>query len=130
MLVLNSSDIIAFDYETSDITSVKSGLSGAVTLDYHFSLGYIFWSDLIEQSIKRFSIDNGNTTTIVVNTGVCAGLAVEWRTSRLYWTDSTFKKISVSDVHGLNQHILITELEEPKDIALDPDSGYVLTFDS
>ena len=130
MLVLNSSDVIAFDLETSEIISVKSGLSRALTLDYHFSLGYIFWSDLIERSIKRFSIYNENMTTVIVNTGVCAGLAVEWRTSRLYWTDSTFKKISVSDIHGLNQHSLITELEEPSDIALDPDSGYVLTYES
>ncbi|XP_022777675.1 low-density lipoprotein receptor-related protein 6-like [Stylophora pistillata] len=129
LLILSSSNIIALDHETSDITSIKAGLSEAVTLDFHFSLGYIFWSDLIEQSIKRFSIDKGITTTVIANTGVCAGLAVEWRTSRLYWTDSTLNKIFVSDVHGLNQHSLITKLEEPRDIALDPDNGLIFWAD-
>ena len=126
LLVSNTSDIIAIDYKASTVTPVVTGLSRAVAIDVHFSLGYIFWSDVTDLNIKRFSI-GGSTTTIITNIGVCGGLAVHWRTSQLYWTDQSHDKISVSDLDGNNRGTLIhSGLDAPRDIALDPDNGYVL----
>ena len=111
------------DYKTAALSSVVSGLSRAVAIDVHFSLGYIFWSDVTEQNIKRFRIDVGSTTTIVTGIGVCDGLAVDWRASQLYWTDMTYDTISVSDLDGNNQGLLISSgLEKPRGIALDLDN--------
>ena len=77
-----------------------------------------------ERNIKRSGIDGSGVTVIINNIGVCDGLAVEWRASRLYWTDTTFDTISVSDLSGNNrQSLLSLGLDEPRDIALDPDSG-------
>ncbi|PFX17351.1 Low-density lipoprotein receptor-related protein 6 [Stylophora pistillata] len=74
-------------------------------------------------NIKRFGIDVESTATVISNIGVCYGLAVQWRTSQLYWTDKTYDMISVSDLDGNNQSTLISsELEEPRAIALDPDN--------
>ena len=93
---------------------------------FQLELGYIFWSDVTDLNIKRFSI-GGSTTTIITNIGVCGGLAVHWRTSQLYWTDQSHDKISVSDLDGNNRGTLIhSGLDAPRDIALDPDNGYVL----
>ena len=126
LLVSNTSDIIAIDYKASTVTPVVTGLSRAVAIDVHFSLGYIFWSDVSDLNIKRFRI-GGSTTTIITNIGVCSGLAVHWGTSKLYWTDESYDKISVSDLDGNNQGTLIySGLDAPRDIALDPDNGYVL----
>ena len=51
-------------------------------------------------------------------------LAVQWRTSELYWSDTTYNTISKSDLSGNNQQTLVsTGLDEPRDIALDPDNG-------
>jgi len=124
LLFSNTTDIIALDYKTSAAHSVVSGLTRAVAIDVHFSLGYIFWSDVLEQNIKRSGIDGSGTTIIISNIGVCDGLAVEWRTSQLYWTDKTHDTISVSDLAGNNQQSLLSlGLDEPRDIALDPDNG-------
>jgi len=113
------------DYKTAALSSIVSGLSRAVAIDVHFSLGYIFWSDVTEKNIKRFRIDFGSTTTIVTGIGVCDGLAVDWRASQLYWTDTTYDTISVSDLDGNNQVFLISSgLEEPREIALDLDNRY------
>ncbi len=93
-------------------------------MDVHFSLRYIFWSDVTEKNIKRFRIDVRSTTTIITGIGVCDGLAVDWRSSLLYWTDITYDKISVSDLDGNNQRTLINVgLDKPRGIALDLDSG-------
>ena len=123
----NTSNIVAIDYKTAAAHSIISGLTRAVAIDVHFSLGYIFWSDVTEQNIKRFRIDVANTATIITGIGVCDGLAVNWRASELYWTDTTYDKISISDLNGNNQRSLVSsELEEPRAIALDLDNGYVL----
>ena len=100
-----------------------NGLTRAVAIDFHYSLGYIFWSDVLEQNIKRSKVDGSNIVTITTG-GICDGLAVEWRRSELYWTDTTHDTISVSDLSGNNQRALISSgLQQPRDIALDPDRG-------
>ncbi len=125
LLVSNTSDILAIDHKTASVHSIISGLTRAVAIDVHFSLGYIFWSDVQEQNIKRFRIDLASTTTIITGIGVCDGLAVDWRSSQLYWTDTTYDTISISDLNGNNQRTLINlGLDEPRAIALDLDSRY------
>ena len=116
------------DHKTATQSLVVSGLTNAVAIDVHFSLGYIFWSDVVEQNIKRFHIDAASTTTIITGIGVCDGLAVDWRASQLYWTDATHDTISVSDLNGNNLSLLISSgLEQPRAIALDPDNRYIIS---
>ena len=112
------------DYQTAALSAVVSGLTRAVAIDVHFSLGYIFWSDVTEKNIKRFRIDVASTTTIITGIGVCDGLAVDWRASQLYRTDTTYGTISVSDLDGNNQGLLILGLDKPRGIALDLDNRY------
>ena len=101
-----------------------SGLTRAVALDVHFSMGYIFWSDVSERNIKRSGIDGSSITTIITNIGVCDVLAVEWSAPELYWSDTTHDTISKSDLSGNNQQtVLSLGLIEPRDIALDPYKG-------
>jgi len=126
LLVSNTTDIVAVDYNTLTVSSVVSGLIRAIGIDVHFSLGYIFWCDVTERKIKRFRIDEAKTTTIIAGIGACDGLAVDWRASQLYWTDTTKDTISVSDLDGNNQRVLISlGLEEPRAIALDLDNRYL-----
>ena len=130
LLASNTSDILAIDYKTGAARSIISGLTRAVAMDVHFSLGYIFWSDVTEQNIKRFRIDVASTTTIITGIGVCDGLVVDWRALELYWTDTTHDTISVSDLDGNNQRRLISfSLDEPRAINLDLDSGLMIWTD-
>lgn len=130
MLLSNTTDILAVDYRTAAVRSIISGLKRAVAVDVHFSLGYIFWSDVTERNIKRFGIDVARTATIITGIGVCDGLAVDWRASELYWTDTTNDTISVSDLDGYNQRTLISlSLDEPRAITLDLDSGLMIWTD-
>ena len=128
LLLTNTSDIVAVDYKTPTRSLVVSGLTNAVAIDIHFSLGYIFWSDVVEENIKRFHIDAASTTTIITNIGVCDGLAVDWRASQLYWSDVTYHTISVSDLSGNNPSLLISSgLEQPRAITLDLDNRYIIS---
>ncbi|KAL9960532.1 hypothetical protein ACROYT_G034004 [Oculina patagonica] len=118
------------DYNKGTSYPIISNLSRAVAIDIHFSLGYIFWSDYIEKNIKRANFDGTNITVLHNNILYCFGLAVEWRSSQLYWTDETTKTISVSDLEGNNRHILISpSLDQPRGIALDPNNGLMFWTD-
>ena len=105
-------------------SQIISGLSRVIALDVHYSLGYIFWTDVSDLNIKRSCIDGTNVTIIHSTTGTCDGLAVEWMRYQLYWTDTTDDVIRVSDLEGKNTRILISlGLDEPRGIALDPERG-------
>lgn len=130
LLVSNTTDIVTMNIQTSSINSVVLGLTRAVAIDYHFNLGYVFWSDVTEHNVKRLHLDTDTKTTIISNIGVCDGLAVHWRTSQLFWTDTTYNTISVSDLDGNNQVAIVSSgLDEPRGIALDPDNSFMFWTD-
>ena len=123
LLVPSYDQILALDFGNKTSYSVISNLTKAAALDFHHNLGYIFWSDVTEHNIKRLHIQSNSIKTTISGIGVCDGLAVEWRSSKLYWSDTTYDRISISDLDGNNQRTIVSsELEEPRAIALDLDN--------
>lgn len=58
------------------------------------------------------------------NLGQVDGLAVEWESGLIYWTDYIFERIEVARVDGSHRKTLFTErLYNPRGIAVDPKSG-------
>ena len=73
------------------------------------------------KNIKRAYVDGTNIRIIINSTGTCDGLAVEWNALQLYWTDAENDTISVSDLEGNNQRIIVSSgLDKPNGIVLDP----------
>ncbi|CAG2122030.1 unnamed protein product, partial [Medioppia subpectinata] len=53
-----------------------------------------------------------------------SGLAVDWAARNIYWVDTSRNFIEVSQMDGSMRSLLIWEaLEQPRDIAVDPNSG-------
>lgn len=124
LLISTTTEIVALDFDNVTSNPIITGISRAVSLDVHLSLGYIFWTDVTEKKIKRSCIDGTNITVIHDTIGICDGLAVDWKSSQLYWTDTTSDTISVSDLEGNNTRILVSvSLDEPRGIVLDPEQG-------
>ena len=120
LLVANEHRVLALDYDNKSIFPVVSNLSFAVDVDFHYNKGYIFWSNTV--SIQRSNMD-GTNITVIHNDKYCYGLAVEWDSLQLYWTDYYNNIIMVSDLDGNNKRIVITSLSGPTDIVLDPHQG-------
>ena len=54
------------------------------------------------------------------------GLAVDWVTNKLYWTDAESARIEVSDLNGENRTVLFnTDLGLVRAIVVDPTTGCV-----
>ena len=53
-----------------------------------------------------------------------AGLAIDWVTHKLYWTEAGTNRIEVSLLDGTERTVLIwDDLDKPRDIVLDPIEG-------
>jgi nidogen (entactin) len=57
------------------------------------------------------------------------GVAVDWLTGNIYWTDSILNRIEVSRNDGTNRKVLLdTGLVNPRAIVADPLGGYVMKY--
>ena len=60
------------------------------------------------------------------------GLACDWVNNKIYWTDSDTKRIEVAGLSGLDSDrtvLLWEDLDLPRPIAVDPQSGYMFWSD-
>jgi len=61
------------------------------------------------------------------------GLAIDWFTDNIYWTDSEANRIEVATLEGKYRKVLFwTDLDQPRAIAVVPMKGYCIfdLFDS
>jgi len=96
-------------------------LKGVISFDFHVEDKYIYMADAIDETIKRAKIDMLNPTveTIIRNVHTPDGLAVDWVTGKLYWTDTGYKTIEVAKIDGTNSADLVkVGLTEPRAIAV------------
>ena len=57
------------------------------------------------------------------------GLAVDWMSQNIYWSDAGLDVIEVARLDGSNRKVIINEdLEDPRAIALLPQLGLVITI--
>ena len=56
--------------------------------------------------------------------GQVDGLAIEWESGLIYWTDYIFERIEVAKLNGSSRKTLFsTNLYNPRGIAVDPKRG-------
>ena len=111
--------------ESIKTTTLVSGLNGSGAVEVDGVRGYIYWSDIIDRTIKRANMD-GTNVTILFRTGVCDGLAMDERSGKLYWTDSLHDVIEVADAytsHLARRVLFNVSLDQPTGIAVESDDG-------
>lgn len=108
-------------------TIVVSGLEDAAAVDFQFSKGAVYWTDVSEEAIKQTYLNyTGAATQNVVISGLVSpdGLACDWVGKKLYWTDSETNRIEVANLNGTSRKVLFwQDLDQPRAIALDPAHG-------
>ena len=83
----------------------------------------IFLSDIDQHTIIRWSQSTGETRHIPrLGSTKSEGLAVDWLSQQVYWSDIDSKTIEVSDYEGSVRALLLTRddgLSGPRAVALD-----------
>lgn len=112
------------------IIPVTNVLPGA--LDYDVQTQFIYYSDLIRYVIERQSL-NGTVRELVIDSDVsnCEGLAIDWMSRNIYWTDEGLSRIYVARLSNTTQRkILIHDIMfHPRSIVLDPKKGMMYWSD-
>ncbi|EDO36921.1 predicted protein [Nematostella vectensis] len=100
-------------------------------LDVHVEKMLVFWSDVGDKVIKRGNLITGEVVKVVSDVQAQHdGVAVDWATGLLYWTNRDKKAIEVAKLDGSFRKTLIKDnLVGPKGIVVDPRTGLMFWTD-
>ncbi|KAL9988032.1 hypothetical protein ACROYT_G002429, partial [Oculina patagonica] len=124
----NSNALKAIEISSSKVHSVVPNLQSIEAVDVHVKLNLVHWSETQPNAIRRLNITSGKVEDVLTdsNLGRIDGLAVEWESDLIYWTDNTNKRIEVAQLDGENRRSLITSgTRTPRGIVVDPRKGYM-----
>nr|XP_040223812.2 low-density lipoprotein receptor-related protein 4 isoform X2 [Anopheles coluzzii] len=118
------------DYQI-DVVLPLPPISNVVTLDVDRRTGEIYWADTIEDVIMRSTPDGMRIKQIYSESMTSVdGLVIDSIGRKLYWTDAGRKVLEVSDLEeGIRSALVWKDLEQPRGIALDYESGYLFWSD-
>ncbi|KAL9955609.1 hypothetical protein ACROYT_G036957 [Oculina patagonica] len=140
LLYANRKDIRIFGTSSQDQneTIVVDGLEDAIAVNFCFAEGFVFWTDVSLDKIKRIRV-TGDTRKVedVISVGLKKpeGLAVDWIAKKLYWTDGEDSDwetniIEVANFDGSYRKVLFwKDLGLPRAIAVDPLKGFMFWTD-
>ena len=72
--------------------------------------------------ISRAHINGTNVEAIIKNVNVNK-MAIDWIGRRIFWTESSSKRISVADLDGKERRVLANTIKSPRDIEIDATTG-------
>ncbi|UYV70470.1 hypothetical protein LAZ67_7003147 [Cordylochernes scorpioides] len=107
----------------------KTNLTNVVGLDYDYADGVLIYSQIRpDGSISMVNLTTGKTKVIVATGVNPEGVAYDWTVKKIYWTDSVNRSIYAMELDGTKQ-VMITRVERPRAIVLDPCAGYMYFTD-
>lgn len=102
----------------------------AIGIDKDCSTGRVYWSDISTKEIYSANYD-GSDKKVFISEDIISpeGVAVDWISRRIYWTDSGKDTIEVASLDdGTIRAVLInTGLVNPRGIAVDPHQKYLFS---
>ena len=101
-----------------------------VAIDTDCDTKTMYFTDVYNGHINMANLDGTNVQTIVSNLKSPEGLAVDWLSKNIYWTDSGMNTLSVSGSDGTYKKTLFdSDMRNPRAIVLDPAQGYMYWTD-
>ncbi|VDI61717.1 Hypothetical predicted protein [Mytilus galloprovincialis] len=122
----NKLTIDRLELETWTNTSVVRDMAGAVSVDYHFTKGFIFYSDQTADRVSRMNLSNPSDTVDVITNSLSLAdaIAIDWIYDHLYWIDASHDHIMVSELDGTQRKTIIsTQLVYPRALIVYPNIG-------
>ncbi|XP_033637821.1 sushi, von Willebrand factor type A, EGF and pentraxin domain-containing protein 1-like [Asterias rubens] len=103
-----------------------------VALAYDPMRAQVYWSDVIQKTIRRAFIFNGTQDILFTNQYIetSDGLTIDPTSRLLFWTDVGLPSVQVSHLDGTNRKsIVLTDIEKPRAIVADPGQGLIYWSD-
>ncbi|XP_076104146.1 von Willebrand factor D and EGF domain-containing protein-like [Mytilus galloprovincialis] len=134
LLYSNINEIEIIDTDTGVKTTIASNINRAISVDFHVTKGYIYWSDVTDRTISRikYQSSNNGTVEVIITEDIMTpdGIAIDSVNDHLYWTDTGIDKVMRSNLDGsVRTVILDTDLQEPRAIVLDTSNSLMYLSD-
>lgn len=128
MLIVGTEDaVLKIDLRnTSRITQLQ--VKNVMSLDFSSDKNLVYWSN--KKEIKQLSLQTGISEVIPFHHNDYSsvpfpeGLAVDWISGKLYWTDAKRDAIYVGDLRNARKMTIIEgKIDSPKAIVVSPSNG-------
>ena len=128
MLIVGTEDaLLKIDLRnTSRRTQLQ--VKNVMSLDFSSDKNLVYWSN--KKEIKQLSLQTGISEVIPFHHNDYSsvpfpeGLAVDWISGKLYWTDAKRDAIYVGDLrNGRKMTIIEGKIDSPKAIVVSPSNG-------
>ena len=99
-----------------------------VSVDYHFTQGYLYWTDIYQYGITRANLSNTtNWEDLVTNSrSKVIGIAVDWIYNHIYWIDSAYHHVKMANLDGsLEKTLIDTDIEFATAIVVHPNARWL-----
>ncbi|XP_071959539.1 uncharacterized protein [Antedon mediterranea] len=125
---MNNFPHILFPKERTSIDQLLNNQHKIIALEADVTRRILFFSDENVKSIFSFDLKVGGKRRRMVssNLGSVRGIAIDYLSKSLYWTDYSNNHIMVSSYDGQYRHVLIdTDIVQPTSIEVDPIHRYM-----
>jgi low density lipoprotein receptor-related protein 5/6 len=107
-----------------DVFPPVTTASFPTSVDYNSVDQRFYWTDEANGTISASTLD-GQTTVVLKGLSDPRGLAVDWITSNVFYSDVKLRQIGVTSADGTYSVVIVdSDLDKPGTIALDPAAGY------
>ena len=131
--MVNNQSIRGFTLDTStndlkDAIEPITGLSKPLDVDYDPLTGNLYYTDPIEKALIEINMTTRNRRTVLGGLSYPEGIAVDWSSKVLYYTDNRLNIIGAVSYSGENFKTIISKgLDQPRDIVLNHRNGCSFT---
>ncbi|KAK6191563.1 hypothetical protein SNE40_003218 [Patella caerulea] len=102
----------------------------AIAVETDCKSGYLYWTDVYRGQIRRSNLDGSNDEVLLTDLSSPEGIAIDFVSRNLYFTDSGLDIIGVTKLDGSERTSLFKDnLENPRAIAVDPSRGQLYWTD-
>ncbi|RZF40959.1 hypothetical protein LSTR_LSTR013214 [Laodelphax striatellus] len=133
------------DVNSSDVLGPISRVAMATGVDFDAENDYLYWADSDHGTVSRIKRDGTGRQIVVepfdsvmfdalmensMSVDLLSGLAVDWISGNLYWTNPQQNAIEVSRLNGSHRFVVLsTGLSSPHCLSLDPVHGLMFWID-
>lgn len=130
---LNNNSNVTQDDQLEHVLAPIPRISLATNIDYHHRYDLLFYADSDKGEMTSIKRDGTNRQVIVNQTDLfdanggdwLSGIAVDWIADNIYWCDEKRNLIEVARLNGSLRYVIISYVNKPKAIAIDPVAGYL-----
>ena len=128
MLIVGTEDVLLKIDLRNTSRRTQLQVKNVMSLDFSSDENLVYWSN--KKEIKQLSLQTGISEVIPFHHSDVSyvpfpeGIAVDWTSGKLYWTDAKRDAIYVGDLrNGRKMTIIEGKIDSPKAIVVSPSNG-------